>query len=154
MRPRRRHRVHWSFVFGVGMVAMLGLWVLGNMALHWWQVTQDDFHYGRPRTFQVDAVVGHHDSPSNPSHFVAMNYRSHVIIVEFPGGDTTHARLYQGPALYGDGQDLAAVTLAFKDINSDNKPDMILVVGATHIAFINDGGQFRLLKPGEQVASY
>jgi len=136
------------------MVAMLGLWVLGNMALHWWQVTQDDFHYGRPRTFQVDAVVGHHDSPSNPSHFVAMNYRSHVIIVEFPGGDTTHARLYQGPALYGDGQDLAAVTLAFKDINSDNKPDMILVVGATHIAFINDGGQFRLLKPGEQVASY
>jgi hypothetical protein len=153
--PRSRRRVHPMFILGLGMALMLSLWILGNMALHWWQVTQDDWHYGRPRTFQMDAVVGHnHDSLQSPSHFVAMNYHSHIQIIEFPGGDTTRARLYQGPALYGDEQDLAVVTLAFKDINGDGKPEMIVIVGATHIAFINDGTQFRLLKPGEQVAPY
>ncbi len=47
-RPRSRRRVHWSLVFGIGMVAMLGLWVLGNMLISWWNTTQDDWHYGRP----------------------------------------------------------------------------------------------------------
>ncbi len=153
-RQRRHLRVHPLVVLGFAMALMLALWVLGNMLFAWWNVTQDDWHYGRPRTFQTDAVVSHHDSASNPSHFIVLNYRAHVVVIEFPGGDTTKARLYQGPALYGDGQDLTAVTLAFKDINSDAKPDMILVVGATHIAFINDNGQFRLLKPGEVVSQY
>ena len=136
------------------MALMLGLWIVGNAALNWWNVTQDDWHYGRPRTFQVDAVVGHHDSATSPSHFIVLNYRTHVVVIEFPGGDTTKTRLYQGPSLFGDGQDLAPATVGFKDINGDGKPDMILVVGSTHIAFINDGGQFRLLKPGEQVSQY
>ena len=124
------------------------------MALNWWNTTQDDWHYGRPRTFQVDMVVGHNDSASNPSHFVAMNYRSHVEIIEFPGGDVTKARLYQGPTLYGDSQDLTAVTLSFRDITGKGKLDMILSVGSVHVAFINDNGQFRLLKPGERVSQY
>jgi hypothetical protein len=146
-----RHRVHWSLIFGIGMVAMLSLWVLGNMLVNWWNITQDDIHYGRPRTFQVDAVVGHNDSVSSPSHFIAINFNLHIQIIEFPGGDTTHARIYQGATLYGDGQNLAVVTLTFKDVNGDGKPDMIINVANTHIIYINDGGQFRPLKPGEQV---
>src|SRR5437660_2151721 len=68
--PRRR--VHWSLIFGIGMAAMLTLWVLGNMLISWWNVTQDDWHYGRPRTFQIDAMVQHnHDSLQSPSHFIA-----------------------------------------------------------------------------------
>jgi hypothetical protein len=153
-RPRHNRRLHPMFILGCGMAAMLALWILGSAALSWWNVTQDDWHYGRPRTFQTDAVVGHHESPGSPSHFIAMNYKSRIVVIEYPGGDTTHARLYQGPTVYGDGQDLAPATLGFKDINGDGKPDMILVVGATHIAFINDGGQFRLLKPGEVVSQY
>jgi len=153
-RTRRHLRVHPLVVLGFGMSLMLLLWILGNMALHWWQVTQDDWHYGRPRTYQVDMVVGHNDSASNPSHFVAMNYRSHVEIIEFPGGDVTKARLYQGPTLYGDSQDLTAVTLSFRDITGNGKLDMILSVGSVHVAFINDNGQFRLLKPGERVSQY
>jgi hypothetical protein len=155
-RPRHRRRAHWSLIFGVGMVAMLALWVAGSIALHWWQVTQDDWHYGRPRTFQIDAVVGHNnDSVSSPSHFIAINYRAHIQVIEFPAGDTTKAKIYQGLPLYGEGQDLAVVTLAFKDINSDGRPDMIIIVNrATHIAYINDSGQFRPLKPGEQVTPY
>ncbi len=31
-----------------------------------------------PRTFQVDAVVGHNDSATNPSHFIAMNLNGRI----------------------------------------------------------------------------
>ena len=137
------------------MGLMLVLWILGNIAVHWWQVTQDDWHYGRPRTYQIDAVVGHNnDSLRSPSHFIAMNFRSHIQIIEFPAGDTTKAKIYQGLPLYGDGQDLAVVTISFRDVNGDGKPDMIINVANTHIAYINDNGQFRPLKPGEHVSQY
>jgi len=148
-RPRRR--VHWSLVFGIGMIAMLSLWIVGNMLINWWNITQDDIHYGRPRTFQTDAVVGHNDSPTTPSHFIAINFNLHIQIIEFPGGNTTHARIYQGATLYGDGQNLAVVTLTFKDVNGDGKPDMIINVANTRIIYLNDNGLFRPLKPGEQV---
>ncbi len=147
-RPRRR--VHWSLIFGIGMIAMFSLWVLGNMLVNWWNVTQDDWHYGRPRTFQIDQRVGHGDNET-PSHFIAVNYNRHIEIIEFPAGDTSHAKLYLGPSLFGDGEDLAVVTLIFKDVNGDGKPDMIINVANTHIVYINDNGQFRPLKPGEPV---
>jgi hypothetical protein len=152
--PRHRRRVHWSLVFGVGMFAMLSLWVLGNIVISWWNVTQDDWHYGRPRTFQIDVVVQHnHDSNRNPSHFVAINYHSQIQIIEEPAGDASHAKIYTLP-LYGQGEDLAVVTLSFKDVNGDGKPDMIISVANTHIAYINDNEQFRPLKPGEQTTPY
>jgi hypothetical protein len=153
--PRPRRRIHWSLVFGIGMAAMLTLWVLGTILVAWWSVTQDDWHYGRPRTFQTDAVVGHNnDNAQSPSHFIALNFRSHIEIIEFPAGDTTKAKIYQGLPLYGDGEELAVVTLSFKDINGDRKPDMIISVANTHIAYLNDSGQFRPLKPGEHVSQY
>jgi hypothetical protein len=151
--PRPRRRIHWSLIFGIGMAAMLILWVLGNMLVAWWNVTQDDWHYGRPRTFQIDAIVGHNnDNAQSPSHFIALNFRSRIEIIEFPAGDTTKAKIYQGLPLFGDGQDLAVVTLSFKDVNGDGKPDMIIAVANTHIAYINENGQFRPLKPGEKVS--
>jgi len=121
------------------------------MLVNWWQVTQDDWHYGRPRTFQTDMVVGHNDSAGSPSHFIAINFNRRIEIIEFPGGDISHAKLYLGPSLFGDGEDLAVVTLSFKDVNGDGKPDMIINVANTHIIYLNDNGQFRPLKPGEQV---
>jgi len=143
------------FILGCGMVAMLALWVLGSMLLNWWQTTQDDWHYGRPRTFQMDAVVGHnHDSLANPSHFIALNFHAHIQIIEFPAGDTSKAKIYAGPVISGDNQDLAPVTLAFKDVNGDGKLDLIIAVASTHVVLINDGNQFRMLKPGEQVEPY
>jgi hypothetical protein len=153
--PRqRRHRIHWSLVFGIGMFVMLSLWILGNLAVHWWQVTQDDWHYGRPRTFQADAVVQHnHDNSQEPSHFVAVNYRSSIQIIEEPAGDTSKAKIYMLP-LYGQGEDLAVVMLSFRDLNGDNKPDMIISVASTHIAYLNENNQFRPLKPGEHVSQY
>jgi len=67
------------------------------------------------------------------------------------GGDASKAKIYIGPTLIGPGQDLAVVTLTFKDVNGDGKPDMIVDVENSHFIFINDNGQFRPARPGEQV---
>ena len=130
---------------------MLVGWVLLTMVANWWQVTQDDWHYGRPRTFQVDMVVGHNDSATNPSHFIAINLQRHIEIIELPGGDSSRAKIYTGPTLDGPGQELAVVTLTFKDVNGDRKLDMVVNVQDSHFVFINDSGQFRPVRPGENV---
>jgi hypothetical protein len=135
----------------VGMLMMAALFVMFNNLGSWWQIHQDDATYGRPRTYQVDAVVGHNDSASNPSHFIFLNLNRQVIIIELPGGDSSHARIYNGPTLFGNGQDLTPITAEFKDVNGDGKPDMIVHIQDQRIVFINDGTQFRPLKPGEQV---
>jgi hypothetical protein len=140
---------HWLLIFGVGMLAMLALWAGGNMLLGWWQATQDDWHYGRPRTFQTDAVVGHNDSVASPSHFIAINLNRHVDVIECPGGDCSHAVIYVGPILFGDGEDITPITLTFQDVNGDGKPDMVIHILDQRMVFINDNGKFRPAKPGE-----
>lgn len=123
-------------------------WVAFNALGNWWQVTQDDWYYGRPRTFQTDAVVGHNDSASNPSHFIVINLNRHILIIELPGGDSSKARIYTGPILIGQGQDLTPVTLSFRDVNGDGRPDMIVNVQDSHFVFFNDGSMFRPARPG------
>jgi hypothetical protein len=149
-RRRRRTGPHWLLFVGAAMLAMLALWIAGEAAVSWWQLPQDDATYGRPRTFQVDAVVGHGDSPENPSHFLAVNYRRHILIMEMPGGDAAKMKVYLGPVLIGDGQDLTPVTLTFEDVNGDGKPDMLVHIGDQTIVFLNDGA-FRPQKPGDTI---
>jgi hypothetical protein len=60
-------------------------------------------------------------------------------------------RVYLGPLLIGKGQELAVVTLSFKDVNGDGLPDMLVRVQDSTIVFLNEKGQFRPLRPGEQV---
>lgn len=144
--------LHWLFYVGVSMLIMVVAWFALTSLMSWWQVTQDDWHYGRPRTYQTDYVVGHNnDSSGNPSHFIAINLNRHVQIIEFPGGDSSKARIYVGPVLIGPGQELAPVTLAFKDVNGDGKPDMIVSVQASRFIFINEAGAFRPARPGEVI---
>lgn len=147
----RRPRVHWLVFVGLAMFSMVVGWVLLTSLASWWQVTLDDWHYGRPRTYQTDVVVGHNDSASNPSHFVAFNLNRHIQVVEFPGGDSSKAKIYVGPTLIGPGQDLAVVTLTFKDVNNDGKLDMIINIQDSHFVFISDNGQFRPARPGENI---
>jgi hypothetical protein len=147
---RTDHHVHWLLLVGVGMLAMFALWVVGTGLVTWGSTQLDDWHYGRPRTFQMDARVGHDDAVT-PSHFIALNLNRHIIIIELPGGDPSKARIYTGPTLFGDGQDLTPVTLSFKDVNGDGKPDMLVHMQDQTVVFINDGTQFRPLKPGEHI---
>ncbi len=150
-RPRGRRHIHPLLYLGVGMIAMLALWSGLTMLGNWWTNHQNDSEYGRPRTFQTDAVVGHNDSPTTPSHFIAINLYRHVTIIEIPGGDTSKMRVINGPNLFGDGQDLTPVTLQFKDVNGDGKPDMVIRIQDQVLVMINENGGFRPQKAGEQI---
>ncbi len=153
-RPKRQRRgllAHPLLYLGIGMLAMLALWVLLQMAVSWWTMHTNDVTYGRPRTYQFDAVFGHNDSASTPTHIIIVNLNRHVIVIELPGGDATHSRIYSGPILFGDGQDLTPVTGRAVDANSDGKLDLVLSIGDQRIVYLNDGTQFVPLKPGQQV---
>src|SRR5215469_11335599 len=86
-RPLRRRSRHWSVYLATGMVTMAALFIGLYSVGTWWQGVQDRWTYGYPRTYQVDAVVGHnHDSPSHPSHFLAVNLKGRIEVFELPAG--------------------------------------------------------------------
>jgi hypothetical protein len=152
--PKKPQRSDWFYSrwIGTGMVCMLALWFLLAGVITWWDNFQQDLQYGKPRTFHIDVKVGHQDEKT-PSHFIACNLHGQVQIIELPGGDGAKAQIYVGPTL-GEGQDLVPVTLAFRDLTGDGKPDMIVIAGVMSTIFINDmtatPAHFRPLKPGEQ----
>jgi hypothetical protein len=150
LKKRPLLRAHPLFYLGIGMLATLALWTALSALLGWCATTLDDLTYGRPRTFQTDAWVGHNEQGGTPSHFIALNLHGHIEIIEMPGGDATHAHVYIGPQLYGPNSDLVPVTLRFLEVNADSKPDMLVTFQGAHIVFINDQGQFRPVLPSER----
>ncbi len=145
-----RFGLHWLVYIGCGMLAALLLWMLGALALSWWHSYQDDQQYGHPRTYQCDARVGHTDA-GTPSHFIALNLNHRAEVIELPGGDPTKMKVYLGPTLTGEHSDLDIVTVSFKDVNGDHKPDMLLSVDGVKYPYINDNGAFRPPTPNEHV---
>jgi hypothetical protein len=141
--PPPKRRMHWSLSIGIGMVLMV-LFFVGLSALSsWWTNHQVDATYGYPRTYQVDAVVGHDDSADHPSHFIFLNLSGHVIIIELPGGDVSHAKIYSGPTIFTDDAASVPVTGEFKDVNGDGKIDLIIHIQDQRIIYLNDGSQFK-----------
>ena len=112
-------------------------WIALTAFASWWQVTLDDWHYGRPRTFQADANVGHGTAQNPMSHFIALNLNRHIEVVEIPGGDPAKSSIYVGPILIGPGDDLAPVTLTFEDVNGDGHSDLVIHVGDSKFVFLN-----------------
>ncbi|HLI70671.1 MAG TPA: hypothetical protein VKV19_13010 [Ktedonobacteraceae bacterium] len=146
---RSRRRLEPLILVNVGALMMLVLWLLGTQVFAWGASALNTLRYGYPRSYQIDAVVGHQDSPTSPSHFMAINLHGRVEVIEWPGGDASHARIYLGPQLVGPGADQQPVTLRFADVNGDHRPDMIVGVQNTQIIWINTGSSFRPLNPGE-----
>jgi len=149
-KSKATRQAHPLLYLGIGMIAMLLLWTLLSSVFGWFATTVDDIRYGRPRTYQTDQFVGHSEQSGTPSHFIAINLNRHIEIIELPGGDATHAKIYLGPQLYGANDDLTPVTLTFIDVNGDHKPDMIVNFQSSRIVFINDQGGFRPLLPAER----
>lgn len=133
----------WLIFVGLSMFIMIIGWLMFSALSNWWTITQNDWQYGRPRTYQVDAVVGHGDSKANPSHFLAINLNRQIVVIEIPGGNAAKTRIFNGPTLIGPGQDLTPVTLTFQDVNHDGKLDMVINVQDTHFVFLNVNGTFR-----------
>ena len=58
---------------GIGMMVALAAVLIGQLLIGWASTTWDDLRYGRPRTFQVDAFVGH-EAAQTPSHFIEVKW--------------------------------------------------------------------------------
>jgi hypothetical protein len=140
----KKQRTHWALILGLGMVLMLLVFFGFGLLIAWWTNHQLDSTYGFPRTYQTDQVVGHQDSTDHPSHFIFLNLNGHVLIIELPAGDSSHAKMYQGPTLITDNASSVPVTGEFKDVNGDGKIDMIVHIGDQRIIYLNDGTQFKL----------
>ncbi|GCE12926.1 hypothetical protein [Tengunoibacter tsumagoiensis] len=141
---------HPLLYLGSGMLLTILLWFVLSSVCAWLNTTYNDLLYGRPRTFQTDAWVGHNEQNGSPSHFIALNLNRHIQVIEISGGDAAHTHIYTGPQLYGTTDDLIPITLAFRDVNGDHKPDMIILFQGNHTVFLNDQGTFRAPKGDER----
>ena len=129
-------------IVGLGMCLMLLLILAGQSFVGWAQLTLNDWQYGRPRTFQTDAFVGQ-EQADQPSHFLAINNHGQVEIIDLPGNDPAHARLFLGPHLTGTNADLTPATLRFLDPNHTHHPDMLIQCGTISVLFRNQQGTFQ-----------
>jgi hypothetical protein len=140
-----------ALLAGLGLAA-LSAYVGVSAAVEWTEVKLDDLQYGRPRTMQMDAYVGHSEAEGVPSHFVAMNLNRRVTILEMPGGDSTKVSTIVGPYLFGQGEDLTPVTMGSQDLNADGRSDLIVSVKNEQLLYLNDGTTFKLATAEERAA--
>ena len=130
---------------GISMLVTLLLLAVGQWVWNWGHTTLDDLQYGRPRTFQVDAFVGH-EAGKTASHFVALNLHGQVEIMELPGGDPARAKLYIGPQIAASNADLLPVTLSFVENPHTHRLDLLVHCGNTQIRYYNAVDHFEAQK--------
>ncbi len=135
----RRKRTFMATLI-IGMLVAVALLVSMALLSSWWQGFQDDIHYGYPRTSHLDAVVGHSDSASSPTHFIFINLHGHIQVIEIPGGDPAQTRIFTGPILYGNGQDRIPVTGEI--VKDRGKVNLLIHVGTQEFLLVNDGTTF------------
>jgi hypothetical protein len=143
LQPHRRfHPLVWLGSFGIFLV--LG-WIGLTGVTSWWQGVQNDWKYGQMRHFEINAVVGHNDSATSPSHFTAENNAGDMYVIELPGGDAGKSIIYQITTVPGNAGN-PPVTVSFQDINADAKPDMVVTIGepgnAITVILLNNGQKF------------
>lgn len=143
---RSRRGFHPLVFAGFFLFAMIAGYVVLSPLGYAWQALQDDWTYGKtPRTFQTDAVVGHADSPSSPTHFIAENLYGQIIVIEVSRSDPSKARRYNITTVQNnDGN--PPVRVEFQDINADGKLDMLVEIGdpghSFTVTLFNNGTQF------------
>ncbi len=143
VRPGARfHPLVW---LGLFLTLLLLGWMGLNVVTAWWQGVQNDWTYGKQRHFEINAVVGHRDSATNPSHFTAENNNGAIIVIELPGGNVTQAKIYQIETIPNNVNN-PPVKLSFQDMNADGKPDMLVVIGdgsaTLYVTLYNNGTEF------------
>ncbi len=130
------------------MFIMIFGWVMLSMVGNWWQTTLDDWHFGRPRTFQTDQNVGHF---SFVSHFVALNLNGKIEVIETEPANPNQQQathMYIAATLATD-QNLQPVTLRFEDLTGNGKLDMLVFVGnSLQVPLYNNGTSFQSQPPG------
>ncbi|GAC1623936.1 MAG: hypothetical protein NVS4B7_14930 [Ktedonobacteraceae bacterium] len=148
LEPQRQF--HWLVPTGITMMITIACYLLLYVVWTGGRGIYNDLSYGTTtRTSHLEAVVGDHDSATSPTHFAAMNLHGNIDVIEFPGGDVTHAKVFPGPHLLWSNADKAVVTLEVKDVNGDNKPDILVhVQGDTDLLFRQTTANFVLHNTG------
>jgi hypothetical protein len=145
------HRLQ-VLAYGVTLIlAAFAIYVVISLLLGKASVLLDDLRYGRPRTTQVDAFVGHEETSGQPTHLMAINLNRQVMVIELPGGDASKARTLSGPYLFGANEDLTPLRLHVQDIDGDGQLDLLLDIRQEQLVYLNRDGAFRLPTPEEQV---
>ncbi len=144
-RALQRARLHPLAWFGVFLILFMLGWIGLTVVTSWYQGVQNDWTYGKQRHFEVNAVVGHGDSQTNPSHFTAENNNGDIYVIELPGGDASKPMLYQITTVPGNAGN-PPVTVSFQDLNRDGKLDMLVAIGnpgnTITIFLLNNGQKF------------
>ncbi|HJZ48135.1 MAG TPA: hypothetical protein VKE41_13245 [Roseiflexaceae bacterium] len=144
------HRVQ-VLAYGVTLIlAAVAIYVVVSLLLSKVSVLIDDLRYGRPRTTQISAFVGHEETAGQPTHLMAINLNRQVMVIELPGGDAAKARTLSGPYLFGANEDLTPLLLHVQDIDGDGQPDLLLDIRQEQLVYLNRDGAFRLPTPEEQ----
>lgn len=142
---RQARHVHPLAWFGIFCVFLVVGWIGLNAVTSWYQGVQNDWTYGQQRHFEINAVVGHADSQTNPSHFTAENNNGQIIVIELPGGNVAKAKIYQIETVPGNAGN-PPVKLSFQDMNADGKPDMLVQIGdgnaVLYVTLFNNGTEF------------
>ena len=139
--PIKKSSSHLTSI-GIGMMVAIVAVLLGQMLLGWVGNTWDDLRYGYPRTYQIDAFTGG-ERGQTPSHFIVLNLRGRIEILEQLGGDPTKTKMYVGPQITGNGADRVPVTLAFVNPHHTHYPDMVVQFQGTQVVFHNVHGAFQ-----------
>lgn len=130
---------------GMGMALAVVLVALGQGITGWMQTTWDTLHYGYPRTFQIDAVVGHGgDSITNPTHLIALNLKGQLEVIELPAGNASAAKIFVGPRLYGPHADLVPATVQVVG----RQHNLALLFQGQQVIFRNVHGTFQANSTG------
>jgi hypothetical protein len=132
------------------LLALLAIYAVMGHVVSWGNSRLDDLRYGKTRTFQMDAVVGHNDGGGTPTHFIAMNLNRQVVVIEIPGGDPSKARTLTGPYLFGADEDKTPVLLRLDDLNRDGAKDLIVSVKNEEIVYLNKDAEFKPITPEER----
>jgi hypothetical protein len=143
-KPRLRY--HPLVYIGLFLIILISGFLGLNAFSAWWQTKQDDWTYGQsPRTYQVEANVGHGTQANPMSHFMALNLSGSIQVIEEPGDDAGKARSYQITVI-PDNQGNPPVKVVFQDLNRDGKLDMLVEIGDPGsyitVMLFNNGTQF------------
>jgi hypothetical protein len=141
----------YTAIYAVTLIlAAIAIYVVISLFIGKAHVLIDDLRYGRPRTTQLDAFVGHEEASGQATHLMAINLNRQATVIELPGGDPAKARTITGPYLFGADEDLTPLLLSLRDMDGDGKLDLLLDVRHEQIVYLNRDGEFRMPTPAEQ----
>ncbi|SRR6266567_4810243 len=137
-------------IIGAGMFFMMLLWFVGTQYVLPVVLDKvDHWNTGEARISHYDLNVGH----GGKSHFLTQYWHNQVVLIEFPGGDVSHGKVYTAPVMAINGkpvQRVVSLTIGnFNPHGKADKPDIAASITgfAAPVIFYNTGDGFSTEEP-------